>query len=343
MTGKLIRVKGFTLIELLVVVSIVVLLAGLTLPAVLKAREAARRAQCLSNLRQLAVGVSSYLTSSNSMPSIISSFEPKLAMYGCFSAFTGMLPYLDQPSLFSGLNFSRPSANDITNGSGNFTTEPDPANTTGANTVISVLNCPSDYNSLGPRNAGTNYRTNMGILTEPSKKGGGPREVSNGAFGINAAVTPADFGDGLSNTVVFSEKPRGTNGGNFNKFSGYWVADGFLYTTIPDLLKTCNSVTDSPLVFKNDVGNSWFLPYYRFTFYNHDNTPNSIIPDCVGGWNDVDAAMINGLFTSRSYHDGGVYAACADGHVTFVKGSISKKVWQAFGTRSGNENVEQQW
>src|SRR5690606_20172371 len=89
--------RGFTLIEMLVVIGITGLLASLMLPAVQAAREAARRAQCANNLRQLGVALQSYEGAWGMFPA---------ANY--FSAQTALLDYLEQGAIYDSINFQGP-------------------------------------------------------------------------------------------------------------------------------------------------------------------------------------------------------------------------------------------
>ena len=93
--------RGFTLVELLVVIAIIGILIGMLLPAVQQVREAARRTQCLNNLRQLTLGCLNYESSHQTLPSCggydIKSF-PELRMD--FSWQIRVLPFAEQDNLF---------------------------------------------------------------------------------------------------------------------------------------------------------------------------------------------------------------------------------------------------
>ncbi len=91
---------GFTLIELLVVIAIIAVLIALLLPAVQSAREAARRAQCTNNMKQLGLAVHNYLSATNAIPHVYPMrFYPGGSYtftWGCWSPQAQMFPYLEQ-------------------------------------------------------------------------------------------------------------------------------------------------------------------------------------------------------------------------------------------------------
>src|SRR5881227_1150297 len=91
------RRRGFTLIELLVVIAIIAVLIALLLPAVQAAREAARRSQCVNNLKQIGLGVMNYESS-------IGCFPPgeKGCCWGTWNVF--ILPYIEQSALYNSWN-----------------------------------------------------------------------------------------------------------------------------------------------------------------------------------------------------------------------------------------------
>src|SRR5215468_9312570 len=103
------RRGGFTLIELLVVISIIGVLIGLLLPAVQAVREAARRAQCTNNLKQLALAAHNFISANDVLPASAYFGGPAtgyLPEWG-HGPFVYMLRYLEQPALFDAVNFSR--------------------------------------------------------------------------------------------------------------------------------------------------------------------------------------------------------------------------------------------
>ena len=140
MPGQRIAVRrsgGFTLIELLVVIAIIAVLISLLLPAVQSAREAARRAQCVNNLKQLALAAANYESANATLPTgnywTRSLKDPTTSTYGP-SVFVNMLAYMEQSPAFNAFNF-------------NMGWEA-PMNATIAGIGISSLWCPSDPSVL---------------------------------------------------------------------------------------------------------------------------------------------------------------------------------------------------
>ena len=108
------RKSGFTLIELLVVIAIIGILVGLSLPAIQSVREAARRTQCLNQLRQIALASLNFESSLKRLPFASNNFElnPNAPNAGFRSAFTDLLPYVDQGNRYetydTSLSFQAP-------------------------------------------------------------------------------------------------------------------------------------------------------------------------------------------------------------------------------------------
>src|SRR5947209_2741346 len=100
---------GFTLIELLVVIAIIAVLIAPLLPAVQAAREAARRSQCVNNLKQIGLGLHNYHTTHDSFPmggSMTAAGPGTYWLWSTTSAHACMLGYLEQQPLFNAINFS---------------------------------------------------------------------------------------------------------------------------------------------------------------------------------------------------------------------------------------------
>jgi prepilin-type N-terminal cleavage/methylation domain-containing protein len=119
------RRPGFTLIELLVVIAIIGVLIALLLPAVQAAREAARRIQCVNNLKQLGLGLHNYHTSWNGFPvGFLYAYQNVLPISSPlqyrWSVLAQMAPCLEQVNLFNALNFDFPIAHQPTGGSSLF-------------------------------------------------------------------------------------------------------------------------------------------------------------------------------------------------------------------------------
>ncbi len=141
--------NGFTLIELLVVIAIIAILIALLLPAVQAAREAARRLQCVNNLKQIGLAVHQYHDANNSFP-------PGQLLYVNWrdiSALVSLLPYLEQQPLYSAFNQA-----DVYPINGMGPVLPSyPPNTTVARIQVAGFLCPSDINRLTNPEGHSNY------------------------------------------------------------------------------------------------------------------------------------------------------------------------------------------
>src|SRR6516165_1694166 len=155
--------RGFTLIELLVVIAIIAVLIALLLPAVQSAREAARRAQCINNLKQIGLALHNYHTANDKFPMACS----KNPLWGAgdtdgdwgYGRWTGwsaqalLLGYMEQTPLYNAANFALgPGTAGATLGS--------LPNSTIYNTVISSFRCPSDPYANFDRN--NSYNASIG-------------------------------------------------------------------------------------------------------------------------------------------------------------------------------------
>lgn len=131
--------RGFTLIELLVVIAIIAVLIALLLPAVQQAREAARRTQCINNLKQLGLALHNYHDTSLILPyssSIVGgNGAPNWAGGHTWTEF--IMPYVDQAPVFNRINFS------VTNADNN-TANNNPTNFATLSTPFGFMKCPSN-------------------------------------------------------------------------------------------------------------------------------------------------------------------------------------------------------
>ena len=158
------RVSGFTLIELLVVIAIIAVLIALLLPAVQAAREAARRTQCVNNMKQLGIALHNYHDVVGSFPTSFWRATPSSNGINRHSWIAMILPYIEQKPLYDAINFSVAAGGAI--------------NSTAYMTPINALMCPSD-----PSPTQSSYpRVNTGLGINSNS---GPKLNYFGNFGDN--------------------------------------------------------------------------------------------------------------------------------------------------------------
>src|SRR4029077_7336289 len=149
------RRSGFTLIELLVVIAIIAVLIGLLLPAVQGAREAARRMQCVNNLKQIGLASHSYANTYGSFP-----MGHGPVNYNDWGPTAFILPFTEQAALYNSINFTYGAANptgvklpDPVNGIGPRVS----INSTAFATYVNFYNCPSDARDDYTYSSGVGY------------------------------------------------------------------------------------------------------------------------------------------------------------------------------------------
>jgi prepilin-type N-terminal cleavage/methylation domain-containing protein/prepilin-type processing-associated H-X9-DG protein len=305
--------RGFTLIELLVVIAIIGVLIALLLPAVQAAREAARRIQCVNNLKQIGLAMHNYHDRVGALPGAELVWNAS-----SFSALTHMLPGLEQTNVYNSINFS------LYNN--------DPANVTATFTKVSSFICPSDVNNsaLAAIGAQTNYMADMGswIVWQAAAGPNAALQPPNGIFYGNSATRFADVIDGLSNTAFYSERIQAD--GNNAIVSP--IADVFFSpaapTTLDDAVAACKAldITNLSNQFPLYMGAPWVNGQHVFLHVTGPNTRS------CGFF-----AALRAVMPPSSRHPGGVNVLCGDGSVKFVKDSVNLATWRALGTRAGGE------
>jgi prepilin-type N-terminal cleavage/methylation domain-containing protein/prepilin-type processing-associated H-X9-DG protein len=322
------RYRGFTLIELLVVVSIIGVLIALLLPAVQAAREAARRGQCINNLRQICMALHNYHSANNALP------PPKIRTASCLGAYTAppalgvlnttgftmVLSHLDQKPLYDAYNFSQASAPSI----GWSATVPnniligDPAvNSTVVGSLVSTFYCPSDIvpvvATVKPANSLTyaildgrrsDYVLMASRYTEYDCSATAPAKPPDaGMFFTDYSTSFLEVIDGLSNTVMVGESRQEKQSSLFGAYWGAGTHTSTHGTVYPPLSgNAANSLPNAPF----ETSNPRQLPY---------------------------------AWRISSLHPGGVNMGFGDGSVKYIKNNINIYVWWSLQTMNGNEVI----
>lgn len=385
MQKRVLKSSGFTLVELLVVIAIIGILVGLLLPAVQAAREAARRMQCSNNLKQIGLATLNYESAHKKFPpgrmapDWVRAGEARRSYTNYNSVIQGpgstdwtgfrsvhmfILPFMEQNNIYNLIDFGAPSAVRMTRGG-----VPENVNFQAYANAANLFICPSGPNT-GRVVSENNYRYNFGGSTpfagaldsrnnhNTSASLGNLSCRGNGAFTMGRALPVGAITDGLSNTMFFSERNKGS-GNNLRasnpdpRFDIITMPGRTRGLLDPDMVMANCLANPGPSRFHfnsagrwldgSDFSNGWPFGFYSSTMYNHVAPPNWAGLDC-GTWSAIpDSPGEHAIVAPRSMHTGGVNGSMGDGSVHFVSQNIDLRVWRALGTRDFGEvaSIEQ--
>ena len=361
---------AFTLIELLVVIAIIAVLIALLLPAVQSAREAARRAQCTNNLKQLGLALANYDSANGAYPASYGSRTTANAIWttwGSWSPQTLMLPYFEQTPVYNSINFM------VVNGAGGDVGNGGEKSSTATTVRIASFLCPSSPSPTGTMfgriNPGNNYFASVG--SSINWVGAAGSAAPNGIF-MYSGTDPSDTNsapprsvrdvlDGTSNTIAFGEWRTGDFDSNklsipqdvmshvpWTGADGDWGSSASMPTgavAFQQWIQNCAGVAPTSTQGDNNwetnmsyLGRAWHQGMFGWSLGNTLLAPNPQYPNCRDcSWDgDWDCP---GMYGMSSYHPGGGNVAFADGSVRFLKSSTSQTVVWALGSRAQGEVI----
>lgn len=359
---------GFSLIELLVVVAVVAILLALLLPAVFRSRQAARRTQCLNNMRQLGIALSHYHDTHSLFPPAavwagppgeplgagqlpIGLIDHRLAgePQGRMSAnwLVMLLPQLDQAPLYQSYNSLLPVDAE--------------ENQTVREASLPFLQCPSDPYNADPYSRGStddhlyargNYALNFGpdrlcaIEADPENCRGGFHVDSvdmlnensvlwgSGLGGFNKSFSYADVTAGTSNVVIVDEIRAGPH---HRDSRGAWAL-GFVGSSLTarhGLADSRREDSYGPNNQNEGADDIWGCAEVAAdkgaSWLSEQEMP------CNAGTMTADQA------TARSLHNAGVHVLKCDGSAEFVSDSVSLEIWFNQHRRDGGQGVEEEF
>ncbi|MGL4461716.1 MAG: DUF1559 domain-containing protein [Planctomycetia bacterium] len=297
------RRRGFTLIELLVVIAIIGVLIALLLPAIQQAREAARRSQCLSNIKQLAIGMNNYIDTHKMFPLNYSTNVTYGGGDNGKSWLALVLPFVERQDVYDQINFEQPVA---------------PDNTTVGQIIVKAFICPSDtHNGRLPNRAnianpgpglewavnnykavaGSNWAWGSFVVSMPSSRCGDDAnglDCGNGVLcrggGRPLNTTPRDVKDGMSKTLIVGEAVPA------------WCSHTWWFWW-----NGATATTAVPINFRIN----------KFAEDSFEDWPNN--------------------YSFHSQHVGGAHFGLGDGSALFVSDAVDLSVLRALGTISSGD------
>lgn len=345
---------GFTLVELLVVIAIIGILVGLLLPAVQAAREAARRLQCSNNLMQIGVAIHNYEMAHRVLPpGSVDAKGPIVHLPKGYhhSWIVQILPMMDERIAYNKFDHAQSVYHKI--------------NAPLRQYSIPTLACPSDPNSFS-----AGYSSYAGVHDSREV----PIDVdNNGTLFLNSSIRFDDITDGISQTILASEKAISPS--DLGWTSGTRATLRNFGSTINWNQSTAGGVSappGTPGYGGSGYGGAGYggMGYggYGGGGYDADvvmtedvNDPDSEDADPPPAYNPADAStwltikelpeIIAGIPNDgtgvggfSSYHTGGINVLVADGSIRFLSSSTSVSIRQQFGNRAdGTLNMNRIW
>jgi len=327
------RRKGFTLIELLVVIAIIAVLIALLVPAVQKVREAAARAQCQNNLKQLGLGLHGFHDTFKHFP--IGEWNDDNVDVGWG---TWLLPYIEQTALFNQINTTLAKVPNNGGGNNGYNMDGPPNSWSGrssafqtqASSVLNIFLCPSDIlpNQFSNGYAKSNYCANIGQA--PNNISGTHSQGFGCGGGYNDGSETGVLFFSNNNNTAFTTKMTAITDGTSNTIGlGEVTQNNWASST--NLGEGAQAIWVGGNPNGRGCGDVWGM---ASTFRCVDtNFPiNYGIRNGGNGWG-VDRSIL--CFGSQ--HTGGANFVLMDGSVRFISEAVSPTAYAAAGTRAGGE------
>jgi len=355
------RRRGFTLIELLVVIAIIAVLISLLLPAVQSAREAARRAQCTNNLKQIGIAIHSYHDQQGSFPlggvSMSSGWRGWAWNNNAMTWRVLILPNMEQNPVYNSVNFSLTLNGNISE------------RATALYTTFTSFLCPSDGDSAGGFSPLNCSGTGLGACPLPDSWPGPPGNptgapmvtVTNYAMSHGDNYTMRNQNEGPEN--IWEDKPPIPVGQVRRVWSGLWGTSGIFdepgdtgvmrgmadyrtcnYTTIAGVTDGTSNTLLAGEVLPAQNANTEFWTITGATAgttmpLNYDTSRQTCLDGKSFGSSDTNCRWAYYSHGFKSKHPGGAEFLFSDGSVRFIKNSINPFTYNALGSRNGGEIV----